>query len=626
MMASILTLARKLVDKSLRFMKPLTILAFTGLIVVPSYAQLSNAAAKQIAEVIAFKKTFSPAEQKMSSSLVLASRKARHMPLGNLARFADNGKISDSQGMLLVEVGADLSPSLMSSNVMSGVVKDNGQVPQQAYAEGHIRARVHASKLLELAAHPDVKSLREADLGTTNVGSVTSQGYVTHTANKVVAKGITGAGVTVGVLSDSASPARIAALIASGDLPSNVQVVPGQTGAGADEGTAMMEIVHDMAPGANLVFATAFNGQTSFADNIRTLRFNFHCDIIVDDVTYFAEGAFQDGPIANAVNDVVADGGLYFSSAANSGNLTSGTSGTWEGDFLDGGSVSGVLASAGETGELQNFGGAASPQTYDVLTSGGGIISLKWSDPLGGSNNDYDLFALDSTGMTLKGFSVNSQTGTQDPFEIIGGSNCGTPTASGYCAAPGDRLVVVLFNGVARALRVDTNRGTLSIATAGATYGHNAGKNTMSTAATYWNSGRTGTKPFTGPANPIEVFSSDGPRKIFFNPDGSQITPGNLLFGTDGGTTLQKPDITAADGINTKTPGFLPFFGTSAAAPHAAGIAALVKSAKPSLTNVQIRDILLTTTVDDMAPGVDRDSGYGIIMAYPAVQKALQLP
>jgi subtilisin family serine protease len=181
---------------------------------------------------------------------------------------------------------------------------------------------------------------------------------------------------------------------------------------------------------------------------------------------------------------------------------------------------------------------------------------------------------------------------------------------------------VVLFSGSARALRVDTNRGRLSIATAGSTFGHNAGLNTISTAATYWNSAKTGTKPFVGVANPIETFSSDGPRKIFFNPNGTAITPGNFLFGTNGGTTLQKPDVTAADGNSAKTPGFTPFFGTSAAAPHAAGVAALVKSTNPTLTNTQIKQILIDTALDNMAPGADRDGGYGIVMALPAVQAA----
>jgi subtilase family protein len=83
----------------------------------------------------------------------------------------------------------------------------------------------------------------------------------------------------------------------------------------------------------------------------------------------------------------------------------------------------------------------------------------------------------------------------------------------------------------------------------------------------------------------------------------------------------QKPDITAADGVSvTGVGGFgSPFFGTSAAAPHAAAIAALVKSANPSLTPAQIRSILTTTAIDIEAAGVDRDSGAGIIMARDAV-------
>jgi hypothetical protein len=628
-MTSVFPRASRLIRNSFGSFKMLAAFAFAVLICAPLHAQISASASQQIAEILAFKKTFTPAEQKMSSNLVLASRKAQHIPLGNLARFLDTKLVEDAQGGLQVEIGADLSPALMSSPVMTSIVRANGNdVPQHAYAQRHLRAHVHPSQLLELAAQPDVKYIREADLATTNAGSVTSQGYVAHTANKVVSLGYTGTGVTVGVLSDSASPARVAALIASGDLPSDVIVVPGQTGSGTDEGTAMMEIVHDMAPNAKLVFATAFNGAASFAANIQTLRFTYHCDIIVDDVTYFNEGAFQDGPIAKAVNAVVADGVLYFSASANSGNLTSGTSGTWEGDFLNGGAVAaGPIFTGGETGTFHNFGTGGSPQLYDVLTTASSFLSLKWSDGLGASGNDYDFFALNSTGTTVKGFGAGAQTGTQDPYEFISqGSNCGTASASGYCPAAGDRLVVVLFSGSPRALRVDTNRGTLSIATAGSTFGHNAGLNTVSTAATYWNSAEVGTKPFTGAANPIETFSSDGPRKIFYNPDGSQITPGNLLFGTNGGTTLQKPDITAADGVSTKTPGFLPFFGTSAAAPHAAGVAALVKSARPSLTNAQIQAILTSTTVDNMAAGADRDSGYGIVMALPAVQAALALP
>jgi subtilisin family serine protease len=273
---------------------------------------------------------------------------------------------------------------------------------------------------------------------------------------------------------------------------------------------------------------------------------------------------------------------------------------------------------------VHNFGTAASPQNYDQLIGAPGPISLKWSDPLGASSNDYDLFILNSTGTTLKAFSAGVQDGRQDPYEVIGpGTGCGTATARGYCAALNDRIVVILWSGSPRALRLDTSRGQLSIRTAGSTFGHNAGASTVTAAATYWNSARTGTRPFVGASNPIEPFSSDGPRKIFYAPDGTPITPGNLLFSTNGGVTLQKPDLTAADGVSTKTPGFLPFFGTSAAAPHAAGIAALVLSARPGWSPADVVNAMRASSLDSMAPGVDRDSGAGIAMALAAVQYAL---
>src|SRR6185295_18726550 len=128
----------------------------------------------------------------------------------------------------------------------------------------------------------------------------------------------------------------------TGDLGA-VTILPGQ-GGGGDEGTAMLEIIHDLAPGAQLFFATAGGGLANFAQNIRDLR-AAGCDIIVDDVGYFVESPFQDGQapsvisptnggvVAQAVKDVATSGALYFSSAGNSGNLNDGTSGVWEGDF-----------------------------------------------------------------------------------------------------------------------------------------------------------------------------------------------------------------------------------------------------------------------------------------------------
>jgi hypothetical protein len=579
---------------------------------------ISDAALQQIVEIATIKQSFTPAQQKIDSHLVFAAKAANgELVASSVENIANEGG-TDLGSSMDVEIHGTVTSALLDT-----IASANGVVIDRSEPLGIIRASLPLGAIDTVAANADVQSIQSAPQAKTNAGSLTSQGYVTHSANQVFSMGITGAGITVGVLSDSASPASVAVLVASGDLPPNTLVLPGQQGpsTGADEGAAMMEIVHDLAPGADLVFATAFTGVASFANNILALR-AAGAKVIVDDVTYFNEGAFQDGPIARAVNQVTADGAIYFSSAANSGSLTFGTSGTWEGDFLPNGPPGGPIQAG--AGTVHNFGSPQLPQNFDVLTGTSNFISLKWSDPLGRSSNDYDLYVLDSSGSTVKGFSVGAQTGTQDPFEAIArGINCGTPAATGYCPSVGDRIVVVLFAGAPRALRVDTTEGLLSINTAGSTYGHNAGLNTVSTAATYWNSARIGTRPFSGPANPNEIFSSDGPRKVFFYPDGTPFTPGNLLFGTNGGMTLQKPDIAAADGTSTRTPGFLPFFGTSASAPHAAAIAALILSVQPSWTPAQVLEAMQRTALDSMAPGVDRDSGYGIVMALPAVQYAL---
>ena len=433
----------------------------------------------------------------------------------------------------------------------------------------------------------------------TNAGSVTWAGVTAHKANVAHAAGHTGASVKVCVLSDGVD--SLAARQASGDLPAAVTVLSGQAGSG-DEGTAMLEIVHDMAPGASLVFATAGPSVAQFATNILNLRNNAGCNIIVDDYTYFNEGAFQDGPIAQAVNTVTAAGAIYLSSAANSGNLTHGTSGTFEGDFVPSGVALPPVISTfmGGVGQSQGFGGL----DYTTLTQATQYVSLKWSDPLGASGNDYDVVVTDSSATTILGLGTALQSGTQEPYELA-------YRAAGFPV--GSRIYIVKYSGVNRAIRLDTNRGRIADGTTGSTFGHNAAGSGISVAAV--NVGTAGGGAFTGgAANPVEYYSSDGPRKIFYQPNGTPITPGNVLFATNGGTTLQKVDLAAADCGTTTTPGFGVFCGTSAAAPTAAAIAALIKGANPGATTAQILNVMKTSVVDIEAGGWDRDSGVGIVM------------
>jgi hypothetical protein len=585
-----------------------------------SYAQngpVSASVERDITSIIDVKNSFSTGEKRLSTNLAFASRQAQGKSVGAAASFI-NPNIAAPGSMVKVVIRGTVCPDLLNEIAARG-----GSVEAVAPSNDRIEATVPLIQLEGLASRSDVGSIRQPPLKWTNVGSLNTQGYIAHRANLAVAAGQTGAGVKIGVLSDSASPGRVAALIASGDLRPGTTVLPGQQGPadGTDEGTAMMEIVQDLAPGSQLFFATAFTNEPSFAANILALG-AAGCKVIVDDVSYDDEFPFQDATIAQAVNTFVASGGIYFSSAGNSDNKTNHNSTTWEGDFKDGGTLTSgpIFNDEGQAVIVHDFGTA---QTSNQLLQGAQGVILFWADPIGGASDDYDCFVLNNAGTVVKGFSADTQNGTQVPFEevlsVAFGGNWTNPLA-------GDRIVVVRKTGSAlRAIHVESLFGeaTLAINTPGQTHGHNAGANTQCVAATYWNSAHTGTKPFNGTNNPTEVFSSDGPRKIFFNPDGTAITPGNFLFATNGGTTLQKPDFTAADGVTTRTPGFNPFFGTSAAAPHAAAIAALVLGAKPTLTNTQVISILRNTALDNMAPGPDRDGGLGVLNAVTAVQAAL---
>ena len=433
-------------------------------------------------------------------------------------------------------------------------------------------------------------------------GSRTTQGDVAHRANTArTTHGVDGTGIGIGVLSDGVG--SLAARQATGDLPARVTVLAGQEGEGY-EGTAMLEIVHDLAPGAELYFATAFGGQASFAENIEALC-EAGADIIVDDVYYFSEGPFQDDIIARGVNAAVADGCFFFSAGGNAGNKNDGTAGVWEGDFAAG---SPLVLNGVTVGTQHDFGSGVT-QNRITEDSPRGYI-LWWADPLESSANDYDLFLVDENGDVLES-STRIQDGNRDPYEYI---------RSGVDDHTDARLVIVQVSGAAdRYLRLDTLEGQLAVSTAGNLFGHSAAESAVSVAAVAVQSaGGTG-GVFNGTES-VRTSNSDGPRRIFFEPDGTAITPGN--FSSTGGDLLQKPDLTAATCVRTTTPGFSIFCGVSSAAPHAAAIGALVLEAAEGpkkLTQAALLTAMKGASLDIEASGVDRDSGAGIVMAPGAV-------
>jgi subtilisin-like proprotein convertase family protein len=593
-------------------------------------------AANQIAALQGLKKGQSAAEAKVDSQLVLRQRLSSDRGARAAVPRLQDGVEKTPAGTVLVDIRATVS-----DNLLKGLAARGAAVKSVSARYGTVRAEVPLSAVTAIAARADVKRVEEAgDFMTARqfdrdekrapetkeqkaqriaqntrealagrAGPIDSEGDRTHNADTARGDiGVTGVGVKICALSDGID--SLATSQAAGELP-EVDVLPGQAG-GGDEGTAMLEIIHDVAPSAALGFATAFNGDASFADNIRALRFDLDCDIIVDDIIYFAEPVFQDGIIAQAVNDVIADGALYFSSAGNEGNVADGTSGHWEGDFVNSGQVVGKFA-----GYAHDFDPGPGTQIFQPLSneSGGVPVLLNWANAQGRAADDYDLYLLDSSGNVVA-MSQNYQTGTQNPYERV--NTPGTTT--------GMRLAVVKFAGADRYLSLSALRGRFedqatlkAFTTPGVTFGHSAARGAFSTAAAPAKDPLPFALEAGDPPNPagpfpnaydasskLERFSSDGPRKVFFEADGTPIP---------GGEVRQKPDITAADGVRTSVDGFDPFYGTSAAAPHAAAIAGLVLSGNPGIDPVEVREALTSTAIDIVAPGVDNRSGHGVILA-----------
>jgi len=444
------------------------------------------------------------------------------------------------------------------------------------------------------------------------------------------AHGVDGSGVTVGVLSDSydddaTAPTHADEDVESGDLPgvgnpcghSDPVVVLEELGAGpdgSDEGRAMAQIVHDLAPGASIAFATAFTGMTGFAENIERLAEpvgggGAGADAIVDDVVYFEEPFFQEGPVGVAVANATAAGAVYFSSAGNNNLISGGRDiASWEAPaFRDFGACPAALVILSAEIEAEagpGFGlrpehcmdfhsGAPVDGTFEIVVSAGAtlLVDLQWAEPWDGVDTDVDAFLFDSAGELLAGSIGDNVFGSQRPFELLGWDN-----ETGQAQAV--QLVLNRYSGESPRLKVallQNGGGVTSTEypesrggdVVGPTvFGHNGAADAVSTGAIRYD---TTTTP--------EKFSSRGPVTHRFGP----VDAGGPADPLPAPEVLAKPDLLATDGgVNTFFGSFLGgawrFFGTSAAAPHAAAVAALMLEADPGATPAEVRAALWAGT------------------------------
>jgi len=456
---------------------------------------------------------------------------------------------------------------------------------------------------------------------------------------------VDGSGITVGILSDSFDQATEAADgsgpvattavedVESGDLPGEANpcgdVAPvdviekDQSGEGADEGRAMAQIVHDLAPGADLAFASAFNGELAFAKSINDLA-DAGASVIADDVFYPEEPFFQDGPVAVAANEVSEGGVTYFSAAGND-NLIDPEGhdiASWEApEYRNAGSCPSAVQALPQAHGTQcmDFNpGSQTDKTFGIRVEPGAelTVDLQWDEPWQGVGTDLDAFLLDASGNVIAVSAGDNINNSQKPLEIVDWTNESkseriVQLVVNRFEGGNPRLKFALLENGVGVSATEYPRSTGGDVVGPTVFGHSGTTGAISVAAV----------PYNNSAEP-EEYSSRGPVRHDFGP----VNGIDAAAPLGAAEILSKPDLSATDcGLTT----FFAFFsggwrfcGTSAAAPHAAGVAALMSEAEPAATPAEIRTALLASAVPVGA--ADRCAvGAGLVEAVGAIEDLL---
>lgn len=533
---------------------------------------------------------------------------------------------------------------------------------------GMVSGRAPIAALKTIAANANVHSVRPALRGT-HAGLVTSQGDRAQYSDVARRRfQVDGSGVKVGLLSDSFNcltgpilPGQAfttsAQDIANNDLPRDTKVLEDYIGCAgaADEGRAMAQIVHDVAPGSSIAFHSAFNSEADFAQGIIDLA-NAGAQIIADDVFYYDEPMFQDGIVAQAVDTVKARGVAYFSSAGNEARQS------YESRWRNSGSV-------GVSGMRHNFapqGKRDGLQRITVTDQGDEFLVVNWDQPFAstggkGSASDVDIIFYDLQGNPVPECDANYEPAVCQFAGVsnnLGGDAVEFGEISNTSGADVDvNVSIELYAGPTPGYVkydwFDFGSGTMTVdeydTQSGTDFGHSNAAGAESVGAAAWYNTIAWGVPFHPTCAPAcsEYFSSAGGVPILFDTKGNRLAHRQVRV---------KPGITAPDGGNTSffyspiafvVPGstepdqFPNFFGTSAAAPHAAAVAALMMNARarshrPPYAPDRIYRILRDTAIDIRASaghaigpfpfedpkGFDFDSGFGLINAAAALDEA----
>ncbi|AUX31416.1 MULTISPECIES: S8 family serine peptidase [Sorangium] len=568
---------------------------------------------------------------------------------------------------------------------------DGAALAAQLAGEGMLDAKVHGesvsgrvpiARLGAIAAMRDLRYMKPT-MAMTQAGLVTTQGDRSLRSDIARARfGVDGRGVRVGVLSDSFDCRREPFLpgqmftdaaedIRNGDLPPDIDVLedldPTQNGGCFDEGRAMMQIIHDVAPGASLSFHTAALGEEDFAAGIVALA-EKGADIIVDDYFYLSEPMFEDGLIADAVNKVVGQGVAYFTSAGNRARHS------YQSRFRDSGRVG---ASGGQRHDFDPGPRVDDLQRVSASARSLTIVALNWDQPSlsangrRGSRSDVDLIFYHDNGEPVEectldpaqivcqiaGIANNLGGDAVELALLVNGSDGDIDFQLGLELIAGPKPDLMKYLWFERAGNFSVDEFDTRSST---TFGHSnaAGSEAVGAAAWFQTEEWGPLDPACVPAC-LESFSSVGGTPILFDDRGRRLPipevrlkPG--VTGPDGGnTTFFVRPLTIEIPGSTEPDQFPNFFGTSASAPHVAAVAALMLDARardvaagtsffgsgrlrPSLVYLVLRltaeDMRLRDLGGEIGPvpvegarGFDFETGFGFVNAVRALQAVSSL-
>ncbi|MCX7625859.1 MAG: S8 family serine peptidase [Candidatus Sumerlaeaceae bacterium] len=600
-------------------------------------------------------------ERKIAPQL-LAPKTEKRVPVhGGEIIFRSTPEISRQGKRTIVVVGctsvdkAVLDKFKLQDSTILGVYPDFQCIRVAVGSEADLRA---------MAAIPEVVRIRPAYKGHPNTGIASSQAVQAQRVDLVQnGRFLDGASQKVGILSDSFAygplvrtpetvpaqnmPGTLKHSIpqATGDLPPEVELLADDAATyypgwePSDEGEAMAELVHDIAPGAQIAFHTAEPDFLRMADGILALR-SAGCTVITDDYTYVDEPWIMESPVSTAIDSVVRSGVAYFTCSGNSADTAAKRTYV---DVNPSATDEAFPASGVDFADWGGGYGAYLPVTmYPHSTL---ILVLQWNQPwetfapsTGGAQIDLDLYIMTEPvppGEATLSFALADEQG-------VPGTPYGDPIEAGWISYSGSDpvtlyLAVDHFAGPQR--NIPQNRRTpvefwlwayralengVDFPLSGpVTTGHQTAPGAACVGAVPFDEA-----PGFDPVN-------NGPTPYidpeWFSAKGGSITIPFDARGRFRKRTIIVPNLAAVDGCDTLSFGypyddgtaFPNFFGTSAAAPNAAAVAALLRQADPKMKPKDLLTILMRTAVDvtgeRAAAGFDDVTGAGLVDAYAAI-------